>query len=323
MPFPPSSLRRRSLLALPLALTGRALHAQPDAPVRLPRHVSMPDPQLAYVRRIVELALSRAGSRRKVRTVDLEMSQDRTLLELTTPSSPVDLMWTMTDREREASGPLPVRIPIDRGLLGWRLLLVRRGELAEWARVRTLKDLAGRLAGQGHDWPDTMILRANGLQVGTSSVYAALFRMLAAGRIDYFPRSILEIDAELAGGRHPELAIAPDLMLHYPAAAYLFVSPSRPDLAAELTTGLEAAVADGSFQRLHREQYGAALKAHPVKPGRVLRLTNLLLPDETPLQRKELWMQPGEPAPAAAGMRRGADALAGKYGSAAASGDLG
>jgi len=178
--------------------------------------------------------------------------------------------------------------------MGWRLLLVRRSELAQWQRVRGLDELRQRLAGQGHDWPDTTILRANGLQVGTSSGYDALFRMLAAGRVDYFPRSILEIDAEMAGDRHPALAIAPRLMLYYPAAAYLFVSPTRPDLAEALRIGLEAAVADGSFQRLHREFYGAVLKAHPVSPGQVLRLSNPLLPAETPLQRRELWLQPGE-----------------------------
>lgn len=292
----PTLLRRRHLLALPLLLASRPLLAQPGQTVRLPHHISMPDPQLAYVRRVVELALSRTGSKLEIRPVDLDMAQGRTLVELAAGRSPVDVMWTVTDRQREASGLLPVRIPIDRGLMGWRLLLVRRSELAQWRRVRSLKDLRPYLAGQGHDWPDTDILRANGLRVGTSSGYEALFRMLAAGRVDYFPRSILEIDAEMAGGRYPELAIAPELMLHYPAAAYLFVSPTRPDLAAELKAGLEVAVADGSFQRLHREQYGALLKAHPLSPDRVLRLSNPQLPPETPLQRRELWLQPGEPA---------------------------
>ncbi|MGM9480591.1 hypothetical protein ACS5PN_05290 [Roseateles sp. NT4] len=294
MPVISTSIRRRALLSLPLLLAARPLMAQPGEPVRLPRHISMPDPQLAYVRRIVELALSRGSNRLAIHPVDLDMTQGRTLVELAAGHAPIDLMWTMTDIQRESSGLLPVRIPIDRGLLGWRLLLVRKSELAQWQRVRTLKDLRQRMAGQGHDWPDTAILRANGLQVGTSSGYDALFRMLAAGRIDYFPRSILEIDAEMAGGHYPELAIAPDLMLHYPAAAYLFVSPTRPDLAAELKTGLEAAIADGSFQRLHREQYAAVIKVHPIAPDRVIKLSNPLLPPETPIQRKELWLQPGE-----------------------------
>lgn len=294
MPSLPPLLKRRTLLAAPWLLPARPLLAQPGEPVRLPRHISMPDPQMAYVRRVVELALSRGHSRLAVHPVDLDMTQGRTLVELATGHAPIDLMWTMTDIQRESSGLLPVRIPIDRGLLGWRLLLVRRSELAQWRQVHTLKQLGQRLAGQGHDWPDTAILRANGLQVGTSSGYDALFRMLAAGRIDYFPRSILEIDAEMASGRYPELAIAPDLMLQYPAAAYLFVSPTRPDLAAELKAGLEAAVADGSFQRLHREQYGPVIKAHPIAVDRVIKLSNPLLPPETPVNRRELWIQPGE-----------------------------
>lgn len=288
-------LLRRALLPLPLLLAARPLAATPLTPVRLPRHVSMPDPQLPYVRRIIELALSRSGQRADIRLTDLDMTQGRTLLELATGKARVDVMWTMTDRQREASGLLPVRIPIDRGLLGWRLLLVRRSELPQWREVGSLAQLRGRLAGQGHDWPDTTILRANGLQVGTSSVYEALFRMLAAGRVDYFPRSILEVDAELAGGRHPQLAIAPDLMLHYPAAAYLFVSPARPELAAALGAGLQAAVADGSFQRLHKQQFGAVIKAHPIAPARVLHLSNPLLPEATPLQQRGLWLRPGEP----------------------------
>lgn len=287
-------LQRRRLLTLPLLLPANRLAAQPLEPVRLPRHISMPDPQMNYVRRLVELALNRTGSRAEVRLIDLEMTQGRSLVELATGRSPVDLMWTVTDRQRETGGLLPVRIPIDRGMMGWRLLLVRQTELPRWRRVRSAADLAGFVGGQGHDWPDTAILRANGLQIGTSSSYEALFRMLSAGRIDYFPRSILEVDAELANGRHADLAIVPGLMLHYPAAAYFFVSPSRPELAAELRAGLDAAIADGSFQRLHREFYGAVLKAHPVSPDRVVRLTNPLLPPETPLGRRELWLQPGE-----------------------------
>ncbi|MBL8276616.1 MAG: hypothetical protein JNL93_07955 [Pelomonas sp.] len=134
VPFPP--LPRRRLLALPLLLSARPLVAQAIEPVRMPRHISMPDPQMNYVRRLVELALNRMGSRAEVRQVELEMTQGRSLVELATGRSPIDLMWTVTDNQRESSGLLPVRIPIDRGMMGWRLLLVRQTELPKWRRVR-------------------------------------------------------------------------------------------------------------------------------------------------------------------------------------------
>lgn len=264
------------------------------APVKLPRHVSARDPQLGYMQALVSLALHKVGDKAEVQLVDVEMQQGRSMVELAAGQSAFDLMWTLTDQQREDSGLLPVRIPVDRGLMGWRLPLVRKAELDRWSGVNSLASLRQLLAGQGHDWPDTAILKANALPVVTSTSYEALFRMLALGRFDYFPRSILEIDAELAGQRHPELVIAPGLMLHYPAAAYFFVSPKRPELAQALHDGLEAAVADGSFQKLHREHYGAVLKAHPVAPERVLRLKNPLLPPLTPVKRPELWLQPGQ-----------------------------
>ncbi len=286
------------MLGLPwLASSMAAEPAPPGAEphqVRVPHNISTPDPQLAYIQRIVRLALARVDKSWEVSPVDLEMAQTRSMLELVAGKSPVDLMWTVTDRQREASGLIPIRLPVDRGLMGWRLLLVRADDLPRWKSLGSLEELRQRLAGQGHDWPDTAILRANKLPVATSTGYDALFRMLLAHRFDYFPRSILEIDGELANNRHPRLAIVPDLMLLYPTAAYLFVSPRRPALAQALQLGMEAAIADGSFQRLHREQYGALLRAHPVAAHRVLHLSNPLLPAGMPLHRRELWQQPGE-----------------------------
>src|SRR4051812_34419769 len=108
MPAFPTPTRRRALLSLPLLLAARPLMAQPGEPVRLPRHITMPDPQLVYVRRIVELALNRGGNRPTIQPVDLDMTQGRTLVELAAGHAPIDLMWTMTDTQREASGLLPV-----------------------------------------------------------------------------------------------------------------------------------------------------------------------------------------------------------------------
>ena len=262
--------------------------------VWLPRSIGRADPQLLYMRRLISLALERAGFEPVISPIDMEMAQGRSLMELARGDGPLDLMWTMTDRQREASGLLPVRVPIDRGLMGWRVLLVRRESLPGWQQLQGLAELRRKLAGQGHDWPDTEILRANGLTVHTSSVYEALFRMLASGRFDYFPRAVMEVDAELANNRHPTLAVVPNLMLYYPAASYFFVSPRRPELARQLLLGLERAVAEGSLQRLHQEYFGAAIRAHPVARERVIHLANPLLPAETPLHRRELWLRPGE-----------------------------
>lgn len=74
----------------------------------------------------------------------------------------IDVLWSMTTQEREAQ-LLPIRIPIDKGLLGWRIPLLRANRANLLAGATTLAGLHLWSAGQGHDWPDAEILKSNGL----------------------------------------------------------------------------------------------------------------------------------------------------------------
>jgi hypothetical protein len=287
-------MKRRTLLLGAAALTGAAraqrvqrAQAEPDRvgyPLHLPQHAA----QVGYFVELMRLALARSGRRYELRPTRHSMVQGRALIELARPDSAIDVFWTMSHPERERQ-LLPVRVPLERGLVGWRLALVRRADRERWRDLRRLDELARASAGQMSDWPDTEILRANGLPVVTSSHYQGLFEMLAAGRFDYFPRSIIEIDAELAAYHHLGLEIEPRLLLHYPAALYLYVNPHRPQLAEALRAGMEALVADGTFERLSRRQFGALPQQHHVAERQVLRLSNPLLSPATPLARKALW----------------------------------
>jgi hypothetical protein len=76
--------------------------------------------------------------------------------------------------------------------------------------VHSLADLKPMRFGQGSDWPDTAVLRDNGLQVVTSQNYASLFRMLDAGRFDLFPREVLVAWDEQAHAAEQGLKLAVD-----------------------------------------------------------------------------------------------------------------
>lgn len=260
--------------------------------VNVPRHLPQQDRQVDYVFQLLHLALRRSGVRYTLRQTRSEMVQARALLEMTSDESSIDVFWTQTDLQRERT-LLPVRIPLDRGLGGWRLCLVQRERAELLAAVRQLPDLARFTAGQMPDWPDTAILRANGLPVQVATHYPGLFSMLSQGRFDYFPRSIFEIDSELAAMPALSLNIDRHVMLRYPTAFYLFVRPGRPRLAADLTAGLESLVADGTFERLSREQFGGLMRRHRVEGRRILALQNPSLPPATPLGRKALWWPTG------------------------------
>jgi ABC-type amino acid transport substrate-binding protein len=119
------------------------------------------------------------------------------------------------------------------------------------------------------------------------AVYNGLFGMLKAGRMDWVPRSVNEIWAEAA--RHPELAIDPYIVMHYPTADYYFVNRNNPALAENVRQGLEAALADGSFGQLFYLHYGALIQHARLDQRLVIELPNPLLSAQTPLERKDLW----------------------------------
>src|SRR5579859_1474143 len=62
---------------------------------------------------------------------------------------------------------LPVRIPFQRGLLGYRLLIVHRQALDQFHRIANLADLRQVTFGSVQHWIDTIILRKAGLPVVT------------------------------------------------------------------------------------------------------------------------------------------------------------
>ncbi|ALT78463.1 substrate-binding periplasmic protein [Paucibacter sp. KCTC 42545] len=246
-----------------------------------------------YCIEVLKLAVEHCGVSYQLKPVLQPVGQGRAIRQLSAGEGPLNILWSMTSAERERD-LLPLRFPLDRGLMGWRLLLVRKAEQQRFAQIRSLEELRGLTAVQMHDWPDTQILRANGLQVGTGSSYENLFAMLQHGRTDYFPRSVLEIaeDLERFGTRH-DLAIAPGLLLRYPTAFYFFVSPREPALAKDLSLGLERIISNGSWRALFLQHMRRQSKALKLPERQVLALRNPLLPAATPLQRTELWEEPG------------------------------
>jgi len=207
---------------------------------------------------LLKLAFAKAGVCHTLVYSKQKMKQGRAVYELERDSGKLDIMITMTSPEREAA-LLGVPVPLTKGMLGWRIALVRKEQLHQFAAVRSAAQLKDFVAGQGHDWPDTAILRGNGLPVEVSSAYDGMFKMLEAGRIDYFPRALQQVFAEHK--EHPSLAVEPHIALRYPADAYFFVNRRNTRLAADVQRGLESAVADGSFDQLFYSYFAAQIAA--------------------------------------------------------------
>jgi len=269
----------------PVAALAEALHvvyARDFAPDAL---------RMEYPLRVLALALRKSGVPHEIQPSERPLPQGAAVTRVASGKG-ANLMWSMTSREREEQ-LLPVRIPLDKGLFGYRIGFIRSDSREQFTTLaKQHRDLRTIAMGQAHDWPDTTILRDNGFRVVTSTADTHLTSMLSGGRFDYYPRSVLEIWDEAGAASQHGLVVEDMFLLHYPAAVYFFVGKHDLPLAKALETGLHKAIADGSFDALFQEYFGAIIQRARLKDRITIKLRNPTLPAATPLNDKRLWLLP-------------------------------
>jgi len=250
------------------------------------------DERGSYPIELLQLALSKSGRAIVARPSEFAMSQYRTLKQLEMEKG-IDVVWTMTNAEREQQ-VRPIRIPIDRGLIGWRLLAIQQKDFELFQSLPDETALKTLLTVQGIDWPDYKILQTNGFKVAPSNFFDGMYQMLQVGRVRFFARSLTEIWPELKSLRDSDrpIVVAPRWVLHYPAALYFFVRNDDEELASAIESGLEAALKDGSMKNLFLQHFQGILDQADLQHREVVELTNKGLPPQTPIQRSELWFNP-------------------------------
>ncbi|MFZ6691089.1 substrate-binding periplasmic protein [Undibacterium sp. SXout20W] len=257
-----------------------------------PRSTAKIDPHIDFILEILNTALREFPGKYQPVPSAAAYPQTRSINEAISPYGQIDLVWTMSTNERETK-LIPIRIPLDKGLLGWRIAFVNDKNKDILSQVKSLNDLKKFDAGQVHDWPDTEILQNNMLNVVSSSTYEAMFKMLAANRFDYSPRAIFEIWGELASHSSMPIFIDTHIVLHYPTAFYFFVSPRKPVFANDLKLGIERIITNGQFEKIFQKYQRDAIQKADIKHRTVIELRNPLLDSRRlPLNRPELWFKP-------------------------------
>lgn len=253
-----------------------------------PKTMDSLDEEVLYPLILLRTALKRSGYKYTLTPAAEVLGQNRVLKEI--EKGTIDVTWTMTDKEREER-LLPIRVPLFKGLFGWRVMFINEQNLAHLSQLKTLDDLKSIYFLQGQDWPDTKILRDNGLVVSTSLDLEFLFVMLERGRGDLFPRSILEIKDEYAVFKNQmPLAVLPQLMLKYKSPIYFFFNKNDPEIAKAVNKGLKIMRETGEFDELFYKYNGEIIKNAHLHDKIVIELRNYDLPRLTPVNDKSLWL---------------------------------
>lgn len=261
--------------------------------ITYPKPQNAQDKRHQYPLELLRLALEQTGVRYDLQATQDAVSESRALLQLR-QNRVLNVVWAMTDRQREQE-LLPIRIPIFKGLIGWRVFLINQHAHHHF-KLDSLSALRKLPVIQGKDWPDSKILQGNGFSVVSVGEYAAMFNRLRRTENGYFARSLIEVLPELAApALGKNLLIQPDLGIRYPAAVYFFVNQQNKVLAALIEDGLERAITNGQFDALFQQTFAQTLQTLQVSQRRFFELENLLLPENTPLSRKALWYQIQQP----------------------------
>lgn len=249
-----------------------------------------------YRWKLLELALAHTGDTARLEPYAEDVMQNRGIFLLQSGAIDVIALGTNDDREGKL---LPVRIDILRGIVGFRLLVIRATDQARIAKMDDASLRQKLTFGLNSQWADLAILRANGFSVTTSSSYENLFGMLVAGRFDAFPRGLNEARHELEERRqsYPQLAIETTKALFFPYPVYFWVSKDNPALADRIERGLKASMADGSFHKLFKSYHATEIAAVKQEKRHVIRLDNPILPTGTAPPDTSWWWPDTAPQP--------------------------
>lgn len=251
--------------------------------------VSRGDDNAAYSIDMLRLGLQKAGIRFELVVEDDALSAPKMREELLAGN--IDVIWMATNMDMEENA-LPVRVPLYKGLLGHRILIIHKDNARLFDHVESMEDVRRFSYGQGVGWTDTAIMQANGMKVVATTKYESLFYMADGKRFDAFPRGVHEPWGEVQRHKDLELMVDDNLMFVYTMPYYLIVTPNRPELAADIERGLLLAIDDGSFDEkfFGNPMVKMVLKYGNLKNRRIFKLRNPELPPRTPLDNPDLWI---------------------------------
>jgi len=249
-------------------------------------------PIYEYRWKLLELVLSHTGKEGEgpVRLVPFpeNVTQNRGVQLLEAGAIDVIALGTNAEREQRMR---PIKIDILRGMVGFRIFVIRAADQARIARMNE-DELRKQLTfGLNSQWADLPVMRAHGFSVETSTSYDNLFGMLLAGRFDAFPRGLNEAARELEERKttYPGLSVEKTKALFFPFPIYFWVNKENTALAQRIERGLKLSLEDGSFRKLFETYHAEEIAALASQKRQVVRLDNPIMPPGTPLPDTSWW----------------------------------
>ncbi len=203
-----------------------------------------------FFHELLKESLIAAGHTPELITQTLPQLRANKLME----TGDISIIWLLESEARNKQF-VPVEVGLTKGLIGQRVMLIRKEEQARFNDISTLEQLQKKNfhTALGKKWFDIDIWQENQLPyVSVDGNWRTMFKLLKKGRVDYLSRSVIEVTQE--NKEHPELTIEKNLMLIYNRDYRFYLSHtgkhSGKQYKALLENALRRAKSSGLLDRL-------------------------------------------------------------------------
>ena len=194
-----------------------------------------------------------------------------------------DILVTVAGNVKfEHKQKIVINRPLTKGLLGYRLIMVRKESLEQFKDLKSAAELQALSIGIPATWADAEMFRKNNYNVVEKGIFDDLFVLLKNREFDYTALGANEIEeafqqrAEPLGG----ISIEPSAMIYYPFPLVFYVSPGRPELAERVEAGLKAIMDNGDHDKIFNKYHGDVVQRLNLKQRKIFTLQNPFLPGE-------------------------------------------
>lgn len=242
-----------------------------------PAPESAKDTRRAYDNALLELALKKTEAKYGAYTlerVNQGANNRRNRLDVGNrvyPNFFIKESFSLQLKEKLAYVP----IPVDRGIVGYRVAFVSKETGERLKKVTSLEELKQFSVVQGIGWLDADILEKAGFKVQTGSSYEGMFEMVAANRADLFFRGVNELLSEWEAHQQvANLAYDESVLVHYPLPRFFYTAKANTEAIERVHEGLKMAYEDGSFEALWQQHYMKSIEFVGLGKRKVFEINN-------------------------------------------------
>lgn len=187
----------------------------------------------------------------------------------------IDRMTGFNSLHNPQDGFIRVKVPLMRGIHGFRVLLIRSQQQSEFDKVKTLADLRKLTMGFGRGW-EGYLYQHEGINVMDAQDMSALLKMLAAGRFDYIPLAATEIEDSFSIDNKPVSSLVAEkhLLLYMPLPIFFYVSDKTPELAKRIEKGLLVMDERGEMKAIFDKYFAERLKKLHLSQRTIIQIPN-------------------------------------------------